>query len=169
MRGRCVIMTRRHCGACKLKMPKSKCPKCFVLCLFSTLPFFLNFQLPENRWKRTKNGWTKTRKREPKTHKKWKYAHLLSNCTHPAGSQLSKPTHTKAVWKRYGNKKYMVPGPGCPLRRPKWGRTPGTEMETNWKRKRKQIKCFVFRFHGLLAPRQKWKKWKNLFQNQLRP
>ena len=56
----------------------------------------------------------------------------------------------------------MVPGPGCPLRGPKWGRTPGTEMEKNGNGNGKKMNVLFFVFMAFWHPDRNGKKERNI-------
>ena len=168
MRGRCIIMTRRHCGACKLKMPKSKCPKCFSFFDFQFYLFFSIPSCPKTGENEQKNGWTKTKKGSRKQTKNgnmptcFQMARSQLAASHPASQHTRKRyengTETKNTW-------FRAPVAHCEAQ------SGGGRQGRKWKKietetEKKRMFCFSFSWpFGTPTEMGKMKKVKN----QLKP
>ena len=140
MRGRCVIMTRRHCGACKLKMPKSKCPKCFFHFLIFNFTIFFLFPAARKQVKTNKKmGGRKQKKGSRKQTKNrnmptcFQMARSQLAASHPASQHTRKRyengTETKNTW-------FRAPVAHCEAQ--SGGARQGRKWKKKWKRKRKK-------------------------------
>ena len=168
MRGRCVIMTRRHCGACKLKMPKSKCPKCFVS--FFDFQLYHLFQFPSAQKQVKTNKKIGGRKQKKGAENKQK----MEIC--PPAFKWHAASWQPAIQQANTHENGMK----TVRKRKKWFRALVAHFEAQrgggrlgWKWKQKMDMeidfVFLFVFIAFWHPDRNRKNEKKHFQNQLRP